>query len=193
MTRKELEHLIRAACSITDQYELMIVGSQSILGAFPDAPEDLRRSMEADVYPIRAPDLTTLIQGTLGELSPFHETFGYYADGVSPETSILPRGWEERVVRIQNENTDNRIGYCLDVYDLACSKLAAGREKDKEFVNIMILSGIVEISKLIDHIELLPEKESYVKAHLQSWVRATDQAFSSMGFGIKSDKDDFGM
>lgn len=33
MRRSELEHLIRAAAAITDQYEIMIVGSQSILGA----------------------------------------------------------------------------------------------------------------------------------------------------------------
>ena len=33
MRRSELEHLIRAAAAITDQYEIMVIGSQSILGA----------------------------------------------------------------------------------------------------------------------------------------------------------------
>ena len=32
MTREELEHIIRASGDITDQYEFVIVGSQSILG-----------------------------------------------------------------------------------------------------------------------------------------------------------------
>ena len=35
MTREELEHIIRASGDITDQYEFVIVGSQSILGAVP--------------------------------------------------------------------------------------------------------------------------------------------------------------
>ena len=31
MKRSELEHLIRAAAAVTDQYEIVVVGSQSIL------------------------------------------------------------------------------------------------------------------------------------------------------------------
>ena len=38
MRRQELEHLIRAAAAITDQTEIMIIGSQSILGVVPEAP-----------------------------------------------------------------------------------------------------------------------------------------------------------
>src|SRR5436190_11983884 len=69
MRRKELEHIIRAAAAITDQYEIVVLGSQSILGAVPDAPEVLLLSMEADVYPLRRPDLADLIDGAIGELS----------------------------------------------------------------------------------------------------------------------------
>jgi hypothetical protein len=32
MTREELEHIIRASGDITNQYEFVIIGSQSILG-----------------------------------------------------------------------------------------------------------------------------------------------------------------
>ena len=110
MKRSELEHLIRAAAAITDQYEIMIVGSQSILGAVPHAPELLLLSMEADVYPLHRPELAELIDGAIGELSPFQLQFGYYAQGVGPETAILPQGWEQRVVKIQNANTDLKIG-----------------------------------------------------------------------------------
>lgn len=38
MRRSELEHLIRAAAAVTNQYEIVIVGSQSILGAVPEPP-----------------------------------------------------------------------------------------------------------------------------------------------------------
>ena len=41
MKRAELEHIIRAAASIADDDEIVVVGSQSILGQFPDAPSEL--------------------------------------------------------------------------------------------------------------------------------------------------------
>jgi hypothetical protein len=40
----------------------------------------------------------------IGELSPFHETFGYYAHGVAEETALLPQGWKDRLVAVQNAN-----------------------------------------------------------------------------------------
>ena len=43
-------------------------------------------SMEADIYPLQAPELADLIEGSIGELSFFYEHFGCYAQGVSPET-----------------------------------------------------------------------------------------------------------
>lgn len=79
MTREELEHIIRASGDITDQYEFVIVGSQSILGAVPRPEDVFTVSMEADIYPLRAPELADRIDGTIGEGSQFHETYGYYA------------------------------------------------------------------------------------------------------------------
>ncbi len=35
MQRSELEHIIRAAAFITNQYEIVMIGSQSILGPVP--------------------------------------------------------------------------------------------------------------------------------------------------------------
>lgn len=169
MHRKELEHLIRAAAAITDQYEIMIIGSQSILGAVPTAPEFLLQSMEADFYPLHRPDLADLIDGAIGELSPFHERFGYYAQGVGPETAILPAGWEGRVIKIQNENTDLKIGLCLEPHDLAASKLAAGREKDWSFVAVMLQQKIVFEATLQGRIEMLQIPIDQ-KAHLKAWV-----------------------
>lgn len=170
MRRSELEHLIRAAAAITDQYEIVVIGSQSILGAVPDAPDDLLQSMEADLYPLRRPDLADLIDGAIGELSPFQDRFGYYAQGVGPETAILPSGWEERLVKIQNANTDLKIGYCLDPYDLAAAKLAAGREKDGDFVRALLQHGIVQAHQLLQHIGQLPLARERQLA-LQQWVQ----------------------
>jgi hypothetical protein len=98
MTRQRLEHLIRAACTIADDTELIIVESQAILGQFPDAPANLLGSMEADVCPRDRPERSEFIAGAIEELSMFHETFGLYADGVDESTAVLPDGWKRRLV-----------------------------------------------------------------------------------------------
>ena len=170
MKRKDLEHLIRAAAGVTNEYEFVIVGSQSILGAVPDAPPELLMSREADVYPRNRPDLADLIDGSLGELSSFDEHFGYYAQGVGPETAKLPDGWEGRLVKVQNQNTDLKIGYCLEPHDLAASKLAAARPKDFEFVKTMIKHGLVETDLLCARIGTLPLPQAR-RTELQDWVK----------------------
>ena len=135
MKRSDLEHILRASKAITGETEFVVIGSQAILGPFPDAPRVLRESLEADLYPRFHPHLVAEIEGSLGELSPFHQTFGYHADGVSPSTATLPTGWEQRLIRLSNENTAGAIGWCLEPHDLAFSKLAARREKDFRFVS----------------------------------------------------------
>lgn len=133
MRRSDLEHLIRAAGRIAGERELIIIGSRSVMGQFPDAPVALLMSMEADLYPKSRPALADLVDGAIGEGSTFHETHGYYAQGVSPQTATLPAGWQRRLVRVENPNTGGYAGLCLEVHDLAISKYVAGREKDREF------------------------------------------------------------
>ena len=41
--RQEFEHIVRVAAAITGETEFIIIGSQSILGKFPDAPRSLRQ------------------------------------------------------------------------------------------------------------------------------------------------------
>jgi hypothetical protein len=49
MNRYQLEHVIRAAAGNADVRDIVVIGSQAILGTFPDAPAELLPSMEADV------------------------------------------------------------------------------------------------------------------------------------------------
>jgi hypothetical protein len=144
MTLEQLEHIIRAAAVIANDDELIIIGSQAILGAHPRAPEELLVSAEADLYPKNHPERADLIDGSIGELSPFHETFGYYAQGVSPGTAQLPAGWEERLIGISGPGTRGATGWCLHPADLALAKLAAGREKDLRFVADMSKHGMLD-------------------------------------------------
>jgi hypothetical protein len=98
--RHEFEHVVAAAANVADADDLVVVGSQAILGAYPDAPDALLRSLEADIYPMHEPAKADMIDGALGDGSPFQRTYGYYAHGVGPETAKAPAGWEQRLVRV---------------------------------------------------------------------------------------------
>ncbi|MGO8766542.1 MAG: DUF6036 family nucleotidyltransferase [Limisphaerales bacterium] len=145
MHRQQLEHIIRAAAGITGASEFVIVGSQAVLGQFPQAPDELLVSIEAGVFSLRDPADNDLIDGSIGEGSPFHQTFGYYAHGVSVETAILPTGWRDRLVPVRNENTGGGTGLCLEIHDLAVSKLVAGREKDFDFVGGLLRHNLAQM------------------------------------------------
>jgi hypothetical protein len=106
-------------------------------------------SAEADVYPLHHPERADLIDGSIGEGSHFHETFGYYAQGVAEETATLPDGWRSRLVRISNVNTAGTIGLCLEVHDLAISKYVAGREKDVQFTRELARHGLTDEKALL--------------------------------------------
>lgn len=153
MKRADLEHVLRASKGVTGETEFIVVGSQSILGPFPDAPRVLRESLEADLYPRFRPDLSEMIEGSLGRYSQFNQTYGYYADGVAPETATLPKGWETRLAKVCNENTGGAIGWCLDPHDLAFSKLVARREKDLAFVRELLRLRMVAPTRLRGLIE----------------------------------------
>ncbi|MDC6168988.1 DUF6036 family nucleotidyltransferase [Paucibacter sp. XJ19-41] len=179
MTREELEHLIRASGEVTDQYEFVIVGSQSMLGPVPNPEAVFTMSAEADIYPLHAPELADKIEGALGEGSQFHETYGYYAQGVGPETAVLPVGWMKRVHRVQNAATNDRVGYCLDVLDLFMSKAAAGRDKDREFCMALLGHGYVEPARALALVVDMPlddAQQRRVRASIRRWVKAARDA-----------------
>lgn len=170
MERQQLEHIIRAATGITGAREFVVIGSQAVLGQFPNAPAELRVSIEADLFSTRSANDADLIDGSIGEGSPFHQTFGYYAHGVAEETAILPLGWKERLIPIQNENTGGGKGLCLEIHDLAVSKLAAGREKDLSFVKNLLHHRLAKpemIRARLNATSLSPEQQKLCLARLQ--------------------------
>ena len=154
MTRAELEHLIRAAGAIADVEDLIVVGSQSILGQFPGAPSELLISREADLFPRDDPSRSDLIDATIGEGSPFENSFGYYAHGVDETTCVLPDGWRDRLILVAGENTRHIRGWCLDVHDLAIAKYAAGREKDLDFTAALARHGMTDLATLETRLRL---------------------------------------
>lgn len=154
MKRHELEHILRACAGITGKDRFIVVGSQALLGQFPHAPEELLVSREADIYCPGDPAATDLIDGSIGELSPFDQTFRYYAHGVGAEAAVLPPGWADRLVPLQTELTGGATGCCLEVHDLAVSKLVAGRDKDVRFVSALLRHRLADPSALSQRLAL---------------------------------------
>jgi len=169
--RRDLEHIIRAAASIAEDEDIVVLGSQSILGSHPDAPEALLVSDEADVYPRNLPERADLIDGAIGELSPFHDTFGYYAQGVGPETAVLPAGWEDRLVPVNTPATRGATGWCLEPHDLCIAKLIAGRDKDLRFVATAVDHQVVSIAALLERLAVTPVDEAR-RSRVDGWLTA---------------------
>ncbi len=173
MTREQLEHAIRAACSVSGDTELLIFGSQAILGSYPSAPESLRASIEVDIQSKNHPENTDLIDGALGELSLFHQTHGFYVHGVSIEAAVLPAGWEERTVAVCDlHGTRGNTGHCLEAHDLAASKLVAGREKDRVFVATLLQERLIDSGVLLERVAGLPVDPKRRDA-ISRWIEAT--------------------
>lgn len=120
------------------------------------------------------PNLAEQIDGAIGEGSQLHETHGFYAQGVGPETAILPSGWFQRVHRVQNRNTNDRVGYCLAVADLFMSKAAAGRDKDREFCMALLQHAYVKLDHvlaLVPHMPLVEAEQRRLRATIRRWAK----------------------
>ena len=66
---------------------------------------------------------------------------------------MLPKGWRQRLVRIENANMRAVAGLCLEVHDLAVAKHVAGREKDLEFNRELARRGMTDSKTLLARLE----------------------------------------
>jgi hypothetical protein len=182
MKREQLEHILRAASRIVGKRDFLDVGSAAALGTFEDnqLPYEASRSDEADIAPYSDPDgaKSFMVEGSLGQGSQFHTTFGYYADGVDFRTAIAPAGWQERLVAFATPGCGDGRGWCLERHDLAAAKLAAGRQKDYEFVEALLDAGLLDLAAIAERLELLPRDRVLpgflVKARAWAKSRAAD-------------------
>ena len=93
MNRSQSEHAIRAAAAVVDESAILVIGSQAIHGSLHDQiPESAMRSAEADIALFADEDgaKSDLVDGSIGEASMFHQSFGFHAQGVSLERDNLP-------------------------------------------------------------------------------------------------------
>lgn len=152
MKKHQLDHVLRAAGKITGEKQFIIIGSQSLHGKFPDLPDQIVSSAEVDLI-AKGDVARTEWLNAIGQDSPFHEQFGYYADPVEEGTATLPAGWKARLVNLAPGDTDGVRGLCLDPHDLAIAKYVARREKDLALNRALAQRGIIDAERLLQLLE----------------------------------------
>jgi hypothetical protein len=177
VNREQLEHVLRAAVEIVPGADLLIIGSQAVLATQDEStlPIAATRSIEVDLAFFDDEDdaKADAIDGAIGELSRFHETFGYYGQGVSVTTAVLPDGWEDRLVTLESPGTVGRVRV-LEAHDCVASKLVADRPKDREFAEALLEARIVDPRTLAVRIDLLPksvtpDRRAAIRANIDRW------------------------
>lgn len=172
MNREQLEHALRAASEITGERVMFVIGSQSVHGAFDDRdlPPRALQSNEVDIGFFDDPDgaKADLVEGAIGEFSPFYDTYQFYVDGVDLTTAILPEGWTDRLFDVCNANTNGAVVWVQAAAGCAVSKMAAGRDKDWEFVEALLDAGLLSSDVLLERLDV-------TDLHPLARERATDR------------------
>lgn len=172
-TFDDIVQTVRVIATLFDTDKVFIIGSQSILLSWPDAPALLRTSGEIDAYPENAklweverkrldpedePEASEEINALFGEGSTFHRDNGFYIDGVDENTARLPSDWTTRAICREvdvNSRTVLAVAPCPD--DIIVSKLARFAEKDKEFIETYhstrpldadLIKGRIQLTKM---------------------------------------------
>jgi hypothetical protein len=179
--RRELAHILRAACDVTHDPRILVIGSQAILATFDEdaLPQEATLSIEADLAFFDDPEerKAELIDGAIGELSPFHDEFSIYGQGVSLSTATLPTGWEERLTSFDDPEAGESKAVCLEPHDLVVSKLVAGREKDFRFARALLDARLIRAEVLSARAELLLGPEA-VRRRVLGWIDSAGKRLS---------------
>ena len=172
MNRSQFAHTIRAAASILNVKEVLVIGSQAVHASLDKLFEAANRSIETDiaVFGDREGKMADLIDGSIGEASQFQETFGYYAQGVESTTAILPTGWRKRLVPFSSPETNGVTAYCLELHDLWISKAMAGRPKDREFCDELIKGKYVNLKTLLERLKKVKGEPTSKIELARNWI-----------------------
>lgn len=181
MNLDQFYHIARASCAVAAVDYVTVFGSNAMLPWLGDIgihdmrqfldPDILSRELDLCVGDGADDELNSLVDGTLGELSQFDETFGVYAHP-NPIEGLFhaPPSWQKRI-RIVKEPKSN-VNIVVPHYrDLAVSKIVAGRPKDLDFA----LQVAQAFDKRADDISFLveeymaayPDEHQKVSAHLE--------------------------
>jgi hypothetical protein len=173
MTREQLAHVLHAASRIAQDPDVLVIGSQSILGSYSEdeLPPEATGSMEVDTAFFVDPDeaKSDLVDAMIGGLSQFHNEFGYYPQGVSVNTGVFPAGWIDRLVTYETESTAPGRGLCLEPHDCVLAKLVRFEEKDQDFAAALVTEGLIDLDILADRVETVPAHPAVIE-RIRQWI-----------------------
>ena len=145
MRRDLVDKLLRELARLSGRAEVVIIGSQSLHAGAGKLPAEVLVSVEVDLLMEDGDPAETQIEAELGRSSAFQAEHGVYIDVVRSSFPYLPDGWEGRLRDMQVGELRAR---CLEVHDLAVSKLAAGRLKDNELIAALIGHDLLDVDTL---------------------------------------------
>lgn len=175
MTREQLAHVLRTVANLTDERDVVVIGSQSILGSYSEdeLPLEATGSMEVDTAFFADPDgaKSDLVDVNIGEFSEFHNEFGYYPQGVSVSTGVFPEGWKDRLVTFETPGTEPGRGLCLEPHDCILAKLVRFDEKDVNFAFALVRAGLIDLNILAGRAGTIPAHPAIID-RIRNWVDA---------------------
>ena len=153
LRQADLDHAVRAVATILGTDEVVVVGSQALLVLRDDIDRPLRHSLEFDVFAPNAltwqadnPDLeqSEHLSALVGEGTDFHDTHGFFIDGVDAGTAMLRPDWRSNaIVRMVSDLSGKHIrAVAPHPTDLVSAKLHRADPKDIEFASRCLRLGM---------------------------------------------------
>ena len=165
MNRDDIKRLLDEAMKITNHRDYVIIGSLSVLGAIAHPPISMIGSIDVDLYPKNDPGRAFEIANKLGLGSDFEQTYGYYADAVSPMLPTLPEGWEQRLIRVAFDS--GVVAWFLEPNDAGISKYVRSEPRDREWIRAGLQANILSIPTIEYRLrETIMETEELQRAKL---------------------------
>ena len=157
MKKEHLLDLIHRVRELTKIEAPVIVGSHSLFAITDQVPSIVSQSFEAD-FLLGMDSITAMqrVNAELGVTSDFYDLHGYHADALGLATVVLVPGWEERLQPLQDES-GQVIARCLELHDVAVSKLMAGRDKDFSFIAALLDRRLIALVTLTERAALIQE------------------------------------
>jgi len=164
MQRNKVDHVLRAAAFVTGHKVFVLIGSAALIARIKGpTPASMMVTQEVDIYAFDVDnfqELSDMIDGSLGQDSPFHRSFGFYADGVSPETAKMPLDWMTRASRYSSPACPGVTAIVPEENDLALAKLVAWREKDIDWLRTGVAHRILSLDQMEARLDRLPSPDA---------------------------------
>jgi Nucleotidyltransferase of unknown function (DUF6036) len=175
VTREQLAHVLRTVARISGDRDILVIGSQSILGSYPEdqLPPEATGSMEVDTAFFGDPDgaKADVVDVNLGEFSEFHDEFGYYPQGVSVTSGVFPDGWRDRLVAFEGPGTEPGRGLCPEPHDCILAKLVRFDDKDIRFAYALVRAGLIDLDTLDRRAGTVPAHPAVID-RIRNWIGA---------------------